>query len=100
LIGAQRILFALAFIADIAVLFHGRLRLAALYVGILGPRRIRHRVASLGRRKIAARRDHKRRPFPIVDVRLAVALEAKSVHDATHDFLVERRFVVGCAYGY
>ena len=78
----------------------GRFALAAVHVGILWPGGIvRRGIALLGRQKIPARRDHEWRPLLIINVRLAVALEAKSVHDAAREFLVPRSFVVGCTCG-
>src|SRR4029079_13115972 len=38
LVGTQRILFALSFVADVAALLRGGLRLAPLDVGVLRPR--------------------------------------------------------------
>src|SRR6185295_5235259 len=93
LVRAQFIFVALALVADIAVLLHGRFALAALHVGILWPGGIvRRGIALLGRQKIPARRDHEWRPLLIINGRLAIALETESVHDAAREFLVPRSF--------
>src|SRR5262245_21870172 len=62
LIRPQRILFALAFVTDIAVLFHGRLSPAALYVWIFRPSRIvgGNSITPFGRGQFTAGRNHQR----------------------------------------
>src|SRR5215831_18962501 len=97
LIGTQRILFALTFIADVATLLRRRLRLAPFDVGVFRPRWVvgDRGAALLRRRERAAGRNDERRTLPVVDRLLAVTTEAEPFHDATQEFLIGRQVVIG-----
>src|ERR1700750_964808 len=90
LAGAERILLALALVADVAAALEALSFLAACHLRILRPGRVigDDRIALFRRRQVEARRDYQRRALLIVD-RFAITLQAEAFHNAAHDLLVD-----------
>src|SRR4029079_17416922 len=96
LIRTQRILFALSFVADVAALLRGGLRLASLDVGVFRPGWIVGNGCTwlLRRRQRTAGRKDERRTLLVIDVLLAVAAEAEPFHDVAQEFLIGREGII------